>query len=177
MFTRSREAAKKREWENQMWRVFRLLGYQQPKSPPRFPGEVLSVHSRFECPKDNQDLSSGETVWRILRVWYSEPVKFAKRFLLPVFLFLRGFAASREKSDLSIRLAGGEWREWELNPRPKAYESSALPLSYPAPKAAHTIFKTQSPVNGQGKPGIHHPLRLRHGDTENTLHRRKCCGN
>ncbi len=26
------------------------------------------------------------------------------------------------------------WREWELNPRPTAYESAALPLSYPARK-------------------------------------------
>ena len=25
------------------------------------------------------------------------------------------------------------WRGWDLNPRPRAYESPALPLSYPAP--------------------------------------------
>jgi hypothetical protein len=24
----------------------------------------------------------------------------------------------------------GQWREWDLNPRPRAYESPALPLSY-----------------------------------------------
>ena len=27
-------------------------------------------------------------------------------------------------------LDSNEWREWDLNPRPRAYESPALPLSY-----------------------------------------------
>ncbi len=38
------------------------------------------------------------------------------------------------------------WRGWDLNPRPTAYESAALPLSY----LARLDIMTRPPDHGQG---------------------------
>jgi hypothetical protein len=137
-----------------------ILEYQNQKSrngSSRIEGKISRPLQLCEAPQ-NLLYSMGRCdaifVVRVLR-----SAKIASHSLrLPL---LRISLISPISGEIFLWWCGGWWREWELNPRPKAYESSALPLSYPAPKAAHTILKTSTPVNGalisqEEKRGLHH---------------------